>query len=332
MHYGVFGAGLIGCYVGGRLAGAGHRVTLVGRRPWVAEVHTAGDTVCVADADGPPASCPVHAGDDARALVPCDRILVTVKALDTEEAAATLAGVAPGDVPVVSLQNGVRNRGVLAARLGEARVFAGMVAFNVVRDREGCYRRTTSGPVRVEGPPGLAEDLRAAGIDAARSGRMEAVLWGKLLFNLNNALVALTDQPLGAAIRDPDCRAVYRALLLEGLAACRAAGVRTAGFGRLRPSWTPSLLALPTPILARLASAVVRADPRARSSMWEDLRRGRRTEVDLLNGEIVALGERTGVATPVNRAIVDLVHAAGRGEVRLPMGTGELRDRVGAER
>jgi 2-dehydropantoate 2-reductase len=67
-------------------------------------------------------------------------------------------------------------------------------------------------------------------------------------------------------------------------------------------------------LFKRIAAAALRIDPEARSSMWEDLQAGRRTEVDYLNGAVVALAERTGLDAPANRRIVALVHAAERGD------------------
>lgn len=86
--------------------------------------------------------------------------------------------------------------------------------------------------------------------------------------------------------------------------------MKTARVGPLPVRLFPALLGLPTPLFRMLARAQLKVDPEARSSMWEDLARGRTTEVEQLNGEIVRLAEKCGVDAPVNRRLVALVHAA----------------------
>jgi len=100
-----------------------------------------------------------------------------------------------------------------------------------------------------------------------------------------------------------------------------AAGISVARLTPLPPTWIPSVLRLPDALFTRLAGRMLAIDPQARSSMWEDLEAGRATEVDYLNGEIVALATRLGRSAPVNARLVDLVHAAERGGQRTWRGT-----------
>ena len=122
------------------------------------------------------------------------------------------------------------------------------------------------------------------------------------------------------ALRDPRCaRAapaarvpthIMAASMREGLAVVRAAGIRTARVGRMIPSVAPFVLSLPDAVFFRIAATMVKIDPQARSSMLDDLMQKRVTEIDFLNGEIVRLGDKYGVPTPVNRAIIALVKDA----------------------
>jgi 2-dehydropantoate 2-reductase len=95
-----------------------------------------------------------------------------------------------------------------------------------------------------------------------------------------------------------------------------AAGLRPVRLGRLDARISSRLLVVPDPIFRLLAGAMIRIDPTARSSMAEDLEGGRKTEIDFLNGAIVRLGAQHGVPTPVNRRVVEAIHAAERGEPR----------------
>ncbi|MEP5571184.1 MAG: ketopantoate reductase C-terminal domain-containing protein, partial [Nitratireductor sp.] len=102
--------------------------------------------------------------------------------------------------------------------------------------------------------------------------------------------------------------------------AMKAAGIRPARIGRLRPGLLPAVLRLPDPLFRRLARRMLAVDPAARSSMWEDLERGRPTEVDQFQGAVIALAERHGLAAPANRAVLAAIRRAeraGRGAPRL---------------
>jgi 2-dehydropantoate 2-reductase len=319
MRVGVLGAGSIGAYLGGRLAHGGVDVQLVARQTLADEVAAHG--LRLTDLAGFDVTLPrdqIAVATDARALADCDVILVTVKGLDTAAAAAQLAPVARPDAVVVSLQNGVRNRDVIAATLAAAGadrvVLAGMVPFNVLKRGPAHFHQGTTGRLVVARQngrePAVVERLRAAGLPTLAHADMRRVQWGKLLVNLNNSINALSNLPLAEQLRQRDYRRVMAACVREGLAVVRAAGIAPWLDAPLPISWLPSLLELPDWIFARAARPLVSIDPNARSSMWEDLSRGRKTEIDLLNGEIVALGREVKIETPFNRKIMEWVKNA----------------------
>ena len=186
-------------------------------------------------------------------------------------------------------------------------------SFNVVWDTaEGGgarFRQLTSGPVAVErdGVPGLVSALRDAGLDVVEAPDMEAVQWAKLVLNLNNAVNALSGLPLAAQLSQRRHRKVLAAAMNEAWACLDAAGIRPAAIGRMRPRLAPRILPLPDWLFRLLAAPMIRIDPAARSSMADDLERGRPTEVQDINGEIVALGRKMGIPTPVNERLVAAV-------------------------
>jgi 2-dehydropantoate 2-reductase len=297
---GVFGAGSIGCYLGGRLAAAGHDVVFVGRLGLRNLILTDYQGECIELGD-------IRYVTDAQALVGCDVVLVTVKSTATANAAQSLAKVKPSIV--VSFQNGVGNVDVL--RAAGLKVLAGMVPFNVVHKEGGHFHNGTSGPLELErGCPELTKALRAAGFGVVEHDDLRAVQWTKLVVNLNNSLNALAGIPLKEQLNERRYRQVMALVVREALACLRADGIRPVRIGRLIPKLAPYVLELPNWAFARVAAAMVKIDPAARSSMWEDLERRRPTEIDHLNGEIVRLGEKHGVPTPVNRKIRELIQAA----------------------
>jgi 2-dehydropantoate 2-reductase len=142
------------------------------------------------------------------------------------------------------------------------------------------------------------------------------VQWGKLLLNLNNALNALADLPLRRQLAQRAWRQLFADQIAEGLAAIKAEGIRPVSSTPIPPSWMPALLRLPDAVFAVLLASSMKIDPEARSSMWEDLQRGRPTEIDYLQGVITAIAGRHGLKAPLSHRIVTLIksaEAAGKG-------------------
>lgn len=311
MRVGIFGAGAIGGTVAGRLAHGGHEVRLVGR-PRIRAALAEGLTLSrwgSAPVTVPGASLPFV--DDASGLVDCDLVVITVKSGDATEAADALATALPPSVPWLSLQNGLDAVEALRAAAPERTIWPGLVPFNVVWSGPAHLHQGTSGPLVV--PPALEAFAAAVrqGDGHARTHRdVRAVQWGKLLLNLNNAVNALAGRPLRAQLSDRAYRRILSDVMREGQRVLDAAGIRWCGVGRIRPGLAPYVLRLPDLVFFRVASALIAIDPEARSSMLDDLDRGRRTEVDHLNGAIVRLAEAAGVDAPLQRALVAAVHAA----------------------
>lgn len=314
----VAGAGSVGCHAGGCLARAGLPVTLL-LRPSLAERLAGG--LRLSDLDGadwqlPPGSLRL-ATDPAAAIADAGLVLVTVKGGDTDDIGQLIAAFAPADAPVISLQNGIGNAEQLATLLPGRRVLAGMVPFNIVQMPDGRFHRGTSGTVMLaDDLPGLAAALNVPGWPVASRADMDAVLWGKLLLNLNNGLNALSGLPLVQQVADRRWRCLLAAQMAEALALLHQAGIRPAKVSGVKPALLPFVLRLPDWLFRRLAGAMLRMDPLARSSMWEDLQRGRRTEIDRLQGAVLALAQRLGHdparAAPTCARVLALVRQAER--------------------
>lgn len=330
---GVFGAGAIGCYVGGRLAAAGIPTVLVGRAAPMAQLRADGLALsAIGGRECRVSASALSATEEPAALRDAGLVLVCVKSLATAEAARALRGVLRPGCTVVSLQNGVRNAALLREGLRGTRVLGAVVGFNVVPAPGPAFHQATSGKLLVEAGPGAEEAsrvLRSAGLDVElRSDILEAQ-WAKLLLNLNNAVNALSGIPLRAELRQRGYRRVLAAAQREALAAMRRAGIRAVRIGRVVPRLAPIVLSLPDGLFRAAAASMIDIDPQARSSMADDLERRRKTEVDDLNGEVVRLAEKTGVAAPVNRTLVALVKAAeGAGKGSPRFGAAELCARV----
>jgi 2-dehydropantoate 2-reductase len=291
----VLGAGAVGCYFGGMLARAGAPVTLIGRPPhvealakdglWLEGLHFR-------------ERVPVGASASAKAARDAAVVLLAVKTLDTEEAARSLAPhLAPGAV-VLSLQNGVDNVERIRAAAG-IDALAAVVYVAAAMTGPGHVRHSGRGDLIVGGPRGDRRDeagrvaalFSRAGVPCAVADDVEAELWAKMAMNCAyNAVSALGRAKYGRIARDPRAREVLRRAVEETAAVARACGVR-----------------LPDADLVGAAFRLGEAMSEATSSTAQDLARGKRTEIDALNGYVARRGAELGVATPVNQALHALV-------------------------
>jgi 2-dehydropantoate 2-reductase len=318
----VAGAGSIGCFVGGLAARAGRRVSLLARPRVIAEIEQFGLTLTSLEgASWHVASRQIALSGDPKILSDAAVVLVAVKSTDTAEIADAIARHAPEDCVIVSLQNGIANVPLLRARLPGRTVLAAMVPFNVIAAGEGRFHRATSGDIVIERDPAdLAAQLSVPGLAMRATDNIEGVQWGKLLVNLNNALNALSGLPLREQLGNRDWRMLFADQIAEGLTAVRAEGIKPVSPTPVPSSWAPRLLRLPDALFKIALAPAMKIDPQARSSMWEDLERRRRTEIDYLQGVITDIAGRRGLNVPLSRCVVALIkaaEAAGLGSPRL---------------
>jgi 2-dehydropantoate 2-reductase len=291
----VLGAGAVGCYFGGMLARAGAPVTLIGRPLHVAALARDGlwlESLRFQERVLVSASVGVEAARDA------ELVLLCVKTLDTEEAARSLAPhLAPGAV-VLSLQNGVDNVERIHAA-GGIEALPAVVYVAAAMTGPGRVKHTGRGDLIVGDPEGgrreglerLAALFVAAGVPCVVSEDIEVELWTKMSMNCAyNAVSALGRAKYGRIAQHPDAREVLRMALEETAAVARAAGVRLQDAGLVEAAF-------------RLGEAMSEAT----SSTAQDIDRGRRTEVDSLNGYVARRGAELGVPAPVNRTLHALV-------------------------
>ncbi|MGH6866735.1 MAG: 2-dehydropantoate 2-reductase [Methyloceanibacter sp.] len=322
----VAGAGSVGCYLGGRLAAAGRNVTLL-LRPSLAEaISQHGMRVSDLDRrDEIIEATQTKATSDAEAaLRSADVVLVTVKAGDTASISHLIGQHAPKDAIVVSLQNGVENADILRSALAH-RVAAGMVPFNVVQTRAHGqpprFHRASSGTLQVEaGFDGLRDLLDVPRANFEENDDIRAVLWGKLLVNLNNGLNALSGLSLIEQLGDRRWRLLFSRQMREGLAVLRAAGIRAGSIEGVPPRLTAFALRLPDRLFRLASRRTMAFDRNARSSMWEDLQARRPTEIEFIQGQIVRLAGAHGLRVPLNSRVMHLIkeaETAGKGSPSL---------------
>jgi 2-dehydropantoate 2-reductase len=295
----VVGAGGIGSLFGGRLAADGHAVWLVHHRASIVDALRRDGLLLVTAAGEEQIG--VCATNDSAQIGVVDLVVVATKAFDTRAAAEVARPLVGSDSLVLTLQNGLGNFESLAEVLGSERVLVGMTYAGAAVLGPGRVRHTALGKTFIGEPGGglserarcLAEALSSAGLPTEATDRLWDEVWGKLLINAAlNATCALTGASGGDALASSAARQWLGLVAQETACVAAAVGVK-----------------LPysdaTARVLRHCQDVAGAKP----SMLQDVERGRPTEIDAINGAVVREGQRLGVATPYNAALMLLVRA-----------------------
>jgi 2-dehydropantoate 2-reductase len=302
----ILGAGSLGCAIGGTLAAAGTEVTLIARsREHVDAVNAKG--LVMRDANGGERVVKLAAATDARGLEPADLVIVLVKSFHTEAAIAGYKQAVGDETIVMSLQNGLGHEEVLGKAVGRQRLLAGKTYVGGVFLGPGIVRAGVKDKLTLIGEPDggisarvqrVAAEFERAGLKTTVSDNITGTIWDKLLVNTaTGALSGITRLPYGKLYAVPELEATAVAAVAEAMAVARAKGVK---------------LSIEHPIDAwRMAGAGLGPDFKA--SMLQSLEKGSVTEIDFINGAVVAEGERLGIATPVNRTLVACIKGIEKG-------------------
>lgn len=308
VHIGIVGAGSIGCFFAAILAQHTNiRVTVVARSHQVESLQSTG--VQALWSQGATQQHHMAINDLPTALAECDLIVIAVKATALD---ATLRDIKPlsSKIPLLLIQNGVGIREQAATMVNNP-LYRAIVPYNVVQIRTGVFEQTSAGTLCLEQTTlpvlqTLSEAFDAtAGVALYRD--IFTVEYGKLLLNLNNALNALSDVPLKDQLETWQWRRILAAAMREWLAICKRSHIKPLKMTNVAPSLLPWLLELPDWIFLRIASSMLKVDPKARLSMWNDFVAHKPTEIDFLNGAVVRLGQQHQVPTPVNQWIYDQI-------------------------
>ena len=289
MRIAVMGAGGVGGFYGGRLAQAGHDTTFITRGEHLRAIRAgglslkgpAGDTV-VAGA---------RATDNPAEVAPVDVVLFCVKLYDTEDAARAIAPLLSKGGVCITLQNGVDGPQRIGAVVGADRVMGGLAFVSALIESPGVIRYSSKSPSIKFGETGgelserairFRDACMAAGFGAEVVPDIRAALWHKFVgLAVNASLTSLVRKPAGVCYHDPDLLALARSGFEEGAAVAKAMGI-----------------GLPDDIVEWQVKNHQNFPPDMYASMYHDVARGRRLELDSLSGLIVRKGRELGLPTP----------------------------------
>jgi 2-dehydropantoate 2-reductase len=287
MRITLLGTGALACLFGAKLARLA-AVTLVGT--WAAGLAALESRGIWLEEAGAVSTLRVSAAHLSCPPEPADLVLVLVKTWQTASVAAYLPALLKPAGAAVTLQNGLGNR----ERLG-ACVCQGVTTLGATLLGPGQVRLGGNGPTHIAGPAWIAETLRQAGFEAhaVDSTQMDSLVWGKLAVNCGiNALTALLRVPNGELLARPEAAHQMEQAAAECAAVARAKNI-------------------PLPYADAVARVreVAQRTAANRSSMLQDVLRGAPTEIDSINGAVVQQGQRLGVPTPINEALLSSVRA-----------------------
>ncbi len=299
----IMGAGAIGSVIGGMLARHGHNVTLIGRHPHMDEISKNGLHISGIWGE--------HTVTHLNTMTsPPDKyqdvVFLTVKAFDTATAAREALSMVGPDSTIISMQNGLGNVETLASIAGRDKTLGAMAIFGVVMPAPGNVQVTSIASETLVGEidgdlsprsVALARMMDDAGIPTKASDNIMQEIWHKVLFNIAlNPLSAILQATYGQIADNPPIRELIREMVSE---AFRVADASEMDLG----------MDSPDEYLEILWKKKVPPTRNHRSSMLQDIIRGKKTEIDYLNGKVVEMGNKYGIETPYNRAIAIMVKA-----------------------
>ena len=314
MKYAVIGLGAVGSIIGGLLAKSGEKVILIGKKNQVEEISKKGikinginNSILVEN---------VKASTDLTLISDSDVIIICVKSQDTQILAEEIKKFIKKSCIIISLQNGVRNSKILKETTGN-KALSGIILFNALYIKPGEVTLTLKGDLILETDSlnketveSFSKILNKYGIESKIETNIEGYLWSKLIVNLQNAVTALTGQTIKESILNKYSRAILIETMKEGLYILEKSETPLKTLPDIDPKVTIKRLKILNSVLLKIGSRILKLNETARGSMWQSLNRGKPTEVDYINGEIVNLAKKNNLEAPINKKLVELIKEA----------------------
>lgn len=303
----IFGAGALGCVVGGFLKKAGHEVTLVGRQDMVEAIQREGLYISGIWGNHYVPNLPIFTRISDEWKGKFDLIFLSVKSYDTEQAIREISPLVSDNTLVCSYQNGLGNVEKIAESVGASRTIPARVIFGSRVLKPGFVQVTViAEPTALgrlnDGPDEgivreIAELMNKAGIPTVYAENIEGLIWAKVAYNSAlNPLSALLDVPYGRLMDTEETKMIMKNVIYELYIVAKTKNI-------------PMIIPTPEEYIQQLFYKLIPPTAEHYASMREDLKQGKRTEIDALNGAIVKLGEELGIPCPVNMLLTNLIVA-----------------------
>lgn len=292
----IVGIGGVGGFYGGMIAKSGADITFVGREPSFSAIKKKG--LILNRPNGIQQIAPKIIEHISEIDHP-DVVILTVKSYDLEEVARELVTVVKPESTVITLQNGLDNDQKVSKYLN-CEVLPGLVlvAANKTSPNEvvqkGDQKKLVFGPRDGKITPKMLEInkiFKDAGIDAVLSENIALELWKKFLFVVSFSSATVAGKcPIGEALSNPDLMNVYKQVLREAITVGEKEGI----------VFEPN-------IFETTLKGALNFDPTTKSSLLVDIEKGRPTEVEALQGTVVRLAEKHGLAVPATLGVYEMI-------------------------
>ncbi len=298
MRIAVLGGGAMGALYGGYLSRK-HDVTIVDVNPALIE-KVQRDGLVIAEPDGSSAVYHPAITGDTTGLQPVDLIIVFVKAMFSQSALEKNRALIGPNTYLMTLQNGSGHEEVLKLFVDEAHVIIGTTQHNSAVAAIGEIRHGGSGMTHLGNLTGdvrplapIAQAFTESGLEADCVENVQQLIWQKMFTNVSaSVLTGILQVPLGYIAENESAWATCETLIREAVAVAAGEGLDFDAEQKIAE-----------------VRAVCEKSPKGLTSIYADLKNGRRSEVDTISGSVVRASERNGVPAPTHRAMVQLVHA-----------------------
>ncbi|WP_109300680.1 2-dehydropantoate 2-reductase [Aquimarina sp. AU474] len=332
----IFGAGLIGSFIGGILTSL-HKNTQLVCRPSIKQklnngltlTDYLGNTIQIKELDFLTLENITQNGSEDF----CDFLWITVKCTGIDQVSKEIKPLVGPNTIILCCQNGLGSDRVLQQYYPTNTILRVMIPFNVTEIKPGHLHRGSEGTLCIETPKqrlelvtSLVTLLNTSIMPTSQTTEMQALLWAKLQLNLGNSINALADIPVKAMLEQRNYRLIIAVLMKELLQVTKALQIKLPKLTALPAQYIPVVLSLPNSLFNLVGNKMLTIDPTVRTSMWWDLSQGKKTEIDYLNGAILEAALQVNIECPANKKIISLIKQMEQtnSNARVNIGSGTL--------
>jgi 2-dehydropantoate 2-reductase len=312
MKFAVIGLGAVGSIIGGLLTRSNQETLLIGKETQIKELKKNGLKI-KGISKKPVVVKKLNVTSDYSKLKEIDVIFICVKSQDTEELSKSISKYLKKSSVIVSLQNGVKNKQIIS-EITNHQCIAGIVLFNSIYLKAGSVNLTYNGGIVLEklgeSTEKISSFLTNAGFKVTLVDNILGYQYSKLIVNLQIAVTALTGQTIKESITNKYSREILVKTMNEGIEIVNKSGIKLERLPDIDPIKIVKRMQNLNKFLLALGSRFMGIKQEARNSMWQSLRRGRPTEIDYINGEIVSLAKKNNLTAPINSRLVELIKEA----------------------
>lgn len=243
-----------------------------------------------------------------------DFLWLTVKCTAVDQASIDMHPLVGPETIILCCQNGIGSDQIVKKRYPNNTVLRVMVPFNITEIKPGHLHRGSEGTLCLETLPHtkkvistLVSKLNTSIMPVTQTNEMQAFLWAKLQLNISNSVNALANIPVKSMLEQRSYRLIIAILMKELLIVTKAVDIKLPKLTALPAKYLPTVLRLPNFLFGLVANKMLAIDPTVKTSMWWDISQGKKTEIDYLNGAILNVGQKLGIDCPANQKIISLI-------------------------